>query len=130
MRPNPQLFRVCAFNEITMVKIYHNPRCSKSRSAVQILEERGVPYEVVRYMDEPMTEEEFLELLDLLDLEAPELLRTDEKIWRENYRELELNEDELVMLMLEHPQLMQRPIVVNGSKAVVARPPERVLEVL
>ena len=113
-----------------MVKIYHNPRCSKSRSAVQILEERGVPYEVVRYMDEPMTEEEFLELLDLLDLEAPELLRTDEKIWRENYRELELNEDELVMLMLEHPQLMQRPIVVNGSKAVVARPPERVLEVL
>ena len=113
-----------------MVKIYHNPRCSKSRSAVQILEERGVPYEVVRYMDEPMTEEEFLELLDLLDLEAPELLRTDEKIWRENYRELELNEDELVMLMLEDPQLMQRPIVVNGSKAVVARPPGRVLEVL
>ena len=115
---------------MTMIKIYHNPRCSKSRSVVQILEEKGVAYEVVRYMDEPLSEEEFLELLDLLDMEAPELLRTDEKLWRENFRELELNEDELVMLMLEHPQLMQRPIVVNGSKAVVARPPERVLEVL
>jgi arsenate reductase len=77
-----------------------------------------------------LTEEDLLELLDLLDMEAPELLRTDERIWREEFKDLELNEDELVMIMLEHPQLMQRPIVVKDNKAIIARPAEKVLEFL
>jgi arsenate reductase len=113
-----------------MITIYHNPRCEKSRSVLSLLDERGIAYEVVRYMDEPLTEEDLLELLDLLDMEAPELLRTDERIWREEFKDLELNEDELVMIMLEHPQLMQRPIVVKDNKAIIARPAEKVLEFL
>jgi arsenate reductase len=113
-----------------MITVYHNPRCEKSRSVVSLLEERKIPHTVVKYMDEPLTEEDLLELLDQLDLEAAELLRTDERLWREEFKDLELNEDELVMLMLEHPQLMQRPIVVKEDKAIIARPAEKVLAFL
>ncbi len=113
-----------------MIKIYHNPRCSKSRSAVSILEEKGIAFEIVKYMDEALTAAELEELLDKLDMDASELLRTNEAIWKSDFADKEMENDELILLMIEHPKLMERPIVVNGNKAVVARPPEKVLEVL
>ena len=113
-----------------MIKIYHNPRCVKSRSALQLLEEKNLEHEVINYMDNPLTEGELEELLDVLGMDAFELIRTNEQIWKTEFAEMEMDDNELILLMIEYPQLMQRPIVVNDGKAVVARPPERLLEVL
>lgn len=105
-----------------MMKIYHNPRCTKSREALVYLEEKGLETEVIKYMDEPLTPDELRDLLDMLDMEAIELVRTNEDIWKEQFRDKELDEDELILAMIEYPELMQRPIVVNGNQAVVGRP--------
>ena len=113
-----------------MIKIYHNPRCVKSRSALQLLEEKNLEHEVINYMDNPLTESDLEELLDVLGMDAFELIRTNEQIWKTEFAEMEMDDNELILLMIEYPQLMQRPIVVNDGKAVVARPPERLLEVL
>lgn len=104
-----------------MIKVYHNPRCSKSRAALQWLEEHLLPYEVVKYLDEGLRPDELEELLDLLDLSAAELIRTKEAIWKERFADLDLNEDELIMVMVEEPRLMQRPIVVTEDRALLAR---------
>lgn len=104
-----------------MIKVYHNPRCSKSRAALQWLEEHQLPYEVVKYLDEGLRPDELEELLDLLDLSAAELIRTNEAIWKERFADLDLNEDELIMVMVEEPRLMQRPIVVTEDRALLAR---------
>jgi arsenate reductase len=114
------------------MKIYHNPRCQKSREALALLESKGVEAEVRLYMkdEESMTATELQEVLDALDMEAIELVRTKEALWKEEYKDLELDEDEIILAMIENPRLMERPIVMNGDKAVVARPAEKLNEVL
>lgn len=109
-----------------MIKIYHNPRCQKSREGVAFLEAKGVEFETRLYMkdEESMSAAELQEVLDALDMEAMELVRTKEAIWKEEFEDLELDEDEIILAMIEHPNLMERPIIVNGDKAVVARPAE------
>ncbi len=115
-----------------MIKIYHNPRCGKSRAALKLLEESGKPYEVINYMKEPLSQEELRDLTGRLGIKAEELVRKKEGIFKEKYKGKELSEDEWIEAMIEHPKLMERAIVVNEEtgKAVVARPPERVLEIL
>ena len=113
-----------------MIQIYHNPRCSKSREAVQFLEEKKVEHEVINYIENPLTEDELTDLLDMLGMDPFELIRTNEQIWKTEFAELEMDDNEYVLLMIEYPQLMQRPIVVNDGQAVVARPADRILEVL
>ncbi|MEJ2516066.1 MAG: arsenate reductase (glutaredoxin) [Gammaproteobacteria bacterium] len=113
------------------VKIFHNPRCSKSRQTLAILQERGIDPEIVRYLDEPPDAETLRDLLSRLGLTAAQLIRRGEK----EYRELGLDaagvdENDLVRAMVEHPRLIQRPIVVAGGKARLGRPPEAVLEIL
>lgn len=117
---------------INMVTIYHNPRCQKSREALKVLEEKGVEHEVRLYMsdEQSMSMNEFEQVLEALDMDAIELVRTKEALWKEEFKDLELDEDEIILAMIEHPRLMERPIVMNGNKAVVARPAERVEEVL
>lgn len=105
-----------------MIKVYHNPRCAKSREALQWLDDHQLSYEVVKYMEKGLRPDELEELLDLLDKSAHELIRTKEAIWKEQYADLDLNEDELIMVMVEEPRLMERPIVVTEDQAILARP--------
>jgi arsenate reductase len=115
-----------------MITIYHNPRCRKSREALAILEERGIEHLVRLYLndEESMSTEEFQDVLDALDMDAIDLVRKNESVWKEEYKTLELDEDEVILAMIEHPKLMERPIVMNGDRAVVARPAEKLLDVL
>ena len=115
-----------------MITIYHNPRCRKSREALALLEERGIEHLVRLYLndEESMSAAEFQDVLDALDMDAIDLVRKNESVWKEEYKTLELDEDEVILAMIEHPKLMERPIVVNGDRAVVARPAEKLLEVL
>ncbi len=110
------------------VTVWHNPRCSKSRSACGLLDEWGVDVEVRRYLDQPPTRPEVEELLGRLEVEDPrQVMRTKERL----YRELGLDgadRDALLEAIVAHPILLERPIVVRGSRAVVARPPERIVE--
>lgn len=109
--------------------IYHNPRCSKSRETLGLLEARGVQPTVVRYLETPPTAEELDRILELLGMEPQELMRTKE----DRYAELglsgkRLSRAEAIRVMVEHPVLIERPIVVRDGKAVVGRPPRRVEE--
>ncbi|TXK76844.1 arsenate reductase (glutaredoxin) [Mesonia sp. K4-1] len=111
-----------------MIKIYHNPRCSKSREGLKILEESGKDFLIVKYLDIPMKKEEIKKVLELLDISAEELIRKNEKVWKENYKDQDLSEEDLLEAMQEHPKLIERPIVANGEKAVIGRPPEKIKE--
>lgn len=113
-----------------MIEVYHNPRCGKSREAIKYLEEKGAEFEIVEYMKTPLTPMALEEILEKLDMNAVELIRTNEAIWKEEFKGKELDDDELILAMIEHPKLMQRPIVVNEGKAVVARPVELIENVL
>ncbi|SDS72871.1 arsenate reductase [Halopseudomonas xinjiangensis] len=114
---------------MTTVRIYHNPRCSKSRQALALLEERGLEVEVIAYMETPPDNATLSELLKQLDLSARDLMRRNEDIYKElNLDNPELSEAQLVQAMVDYPKLIERPIVVADGKAIVARPPERVEE--
>ena len=115
---------------MSKVTIYHNPRCSKSREALKLLEEQGADVEVVKYLDTPPSKEELKSLLKMLGISARELMRTKEAI----YKELGLgdveDEEKLIEAMVEHPRLIERPIVIKDGKAVIGRPPQKVIELL
>ena len=97
-----------------------------------LLEERGVEHSIRLYLndEQSMSAAEFEDVLDALNMDAIDLVRKNESVWKEEYRDLELGEDEIILAMIENPRLMERPIIVNGDKAVVARPAEKVFEVL
>ncbi|MBC9071782.1 arsenate reductase (glutaredoxin) [Thauera sp. CAU 1555] len=112
------------------VRIYHNPRCSKSRSACTILAEKGVEAEVIEYLKTPPDRATLSALLAKLGLRAEELVRKGEAIVKTEYAGRTMSDEDWLEAMLAHPILIERPIVVVGERAVVARPPERVLELL
>lgn len=112
------------------MKIYHNPRCKKSREGLQILEASGQEFEVIKYLDEVPTKQELKNLLQKLGYQASELVRTNEKVWKENYKGKELTEEEVIEAMVNHPKLIERPIVETSEMAVVGRPPEKIKELL
>lgn len=111
--------------------MYHNPVCSQSRGADEILRERGVDREVIHYLDSPLSRKDFERILTLLPNEPAELVRKDKR-----FQELGLNEadyqtpEQVIDVLLAHPELMQRPIIIRGNRAVLARPSEKVLELL
>ncbi len=113
-----------------MIKIYHNPRCSKSREGLKILEESGKDFLIVKYLDIPMKKEEIKKVLELLDISAEELIRKNEKVWKENYKGKDLSEEDILEAMQKHPKLIERPIVVNENKAIIGRPPEKIKEII
>lgn len=111
--------------------IYHNPRCSKSRAAMELLTEKGIEATVVKYLDTPPKKEVLIELLDMLGLEPRELMRKGEKEYKENNLSDEnLNREELIDAMLKYPRLIERPIVVRDGKAAIGRPIENIIEIL
>ena len=112
------------------IQIWHNPRCSKSRNALRLLEEKKIDAQVIKYMDESLSKEQLQEVLTLLEMKAQELMRIDEDI----YKQLKLkdvnDENILINAMIENPKLIQRPIIIKGDKAVIARPIENLEELL
>jgi arsenate reductase (glutaredoxin) len=112
--------------EDAMLTIYHNARCSKSREGLQILKDSGKDFKVREYLKEPLSEAELLEILQHLKIAPIQLVRTQEKLWKENFKDRDLNDEELVRVMAEHPKLIERPVVVKDDQAVIGRPPSRI----
>lgn len=113
-----------------MMRIYHNPRCSKSRAACSLIAEKGLAAEVVEYLKTPPSREELRALLAKLDMKPGEIVRKGEEVFKERFAGRTLSDDEWLDALVAHPILIERPIVVRGDKAVLARPAEKVLELL
>lgn len=113
------------------ITIYHNPRCSKSRQTLKLLQERGVDVDVVEYLKDPPDAAQLGHILELLGLEPRQLMRTGEAAYKDNnLGDENLDRDALIAAMVANPILIERPIVIAGGKARIGRPPESVLEIL
>ncbi|HLC84090.1 MAG TPA: arsenate reductase (glutaredoxin) [Bacteroidia bacterium] len=110
------------------VRLYHNTRCSKSREVCTILEKKKVKTEVVEYLKTPPTQKEIIELLKMLGMKAVDLVRKKEPLFLEKYEGKKLTEAQWIKAMAQNPILIERPIIVKGKKAIIGRPPEKVLE--
>lgn len=113
-----------------MVKIFHNPRCRKSREGLQILQESGVQFDTIEYLKNPLTFDELSEIIKLLNMEPLALVRKNESIWKENYKGKDLSDQEIIQAMIDQPKLIERPIVLNNQKAVIGRPPQNIKAIL
>ena len=111
--------------------IYHNPSCSKSRETMQILHGKNLNPRVIEYLNDPPTQQELKTIIEMLGISARDLLRTTEPVYQEARLDDEaLSEDEIITAICQHPLLLQRPIVVSGNRAVIGRPPTKVLEII
>lgn len=110
--------------------IYHNPRCKKSREALNALKEKGYDPEVIKYLDHPPTPDELKEVLKKADLKVDQVIRKEEKLYKEQYKGKELSEDDWLKVLNENPRLIQRPLVVYGERACLARPMEEMDKIL
>jgi len=113
-----------------MTTIYHNPRCSKSRQCLALLEEKKEDLNIVKYLETPFTEDELKNVIQLLRISPIDLVRKNEAIWKENFKDKEIIDEELISIMCQNPKLIERPIVIKDSKAVIGRPPEKVIDIL
>ena len=113
------------------IVIYHNPRCSKSRETLQILVDNGVDAEIIDYLEDPPTPQELKRIIDMLGVAARDLLRRTEPVYKDaDLDDDSLDDDEIIDAICEYPALLQRPIVIAGDRAVIGRPPARVLEII
>jgi arsenate reductase len=116
---------------VSSVRIYHNPRCSKSRQTLALLEERDISPEVILYLDTPPDVGELTQLLSQLGISARQLLRKGEDEYRaNNLADESIDDQQVLAIMAANPKLIERPIVVKGDRAVLGRPPENVLELI
>lgn len=113
-----------------MITILHNPRCSKSRAALDYLEEKGIFPIIVKYLDTPLNHQEIKQVLDKLGMKPIELIRQNEDYYKKEIKGKDFSDEELIIAMVENPKLIERPIIINGPKAVVGRPAEKIDEVL
>jgi len=113
-----------------MTTIYHNPRCSKSRETLALLEEKKEDVKIVKYLEDIPSEKELSEIIKKLKIKPIELIRKNEAIWKEKYKDKTMSDAELISAMVENPKLIERPIVLKNGKAVLGRPPENVLTIL
>jgi len=113
-----------------LMKFYHNPRCSKSREGLKYIEEKGLEVEVIDYMKNGITAKEIKEFLNKSDLLVTDIIRTNEAIYKQNYKGKELSDDEWIQILVENPRLIQRPLVIKGTHAVLARPVEEILKLI
>lgn len=109
-----------------MIKIYHNSRCGKSRECLAFLEDSGQEYQVVKYLDQVPSFEELRSIVKKLNIKPIELVRKKEKIWIANFKDKILTDDEIMLAMISNPILIERPIVINGENAVIARPLDKI----
>ncbi|MCZ4244242.1 arsenate reductase (glutaredoxin) [Pedobacter punctiformis] len=113
-----------------MIKIYHNNKCSKSRSALSILNESGKDFELINYLQQPPTAEELATIINKLGIKPFELIRKGEAIYTEKYKGKDLSDAQWIEAMVQNPVLIERPIIVSGDQAVIARPTEKIYEIL
>lgn len=113
-----------------MIKIYHNNRCSKSRCALTALEESGQEFEVINYLQSTPTADELREIIEKLGIKPHDLIRKGESVYILEFKGKDLSDEEWIAAMVENPILIERPILVSGDKAVIARPTERINEIL
>lgn len=112
------------------MKIYHNPRCSKSRQTLELIQNAGQQPEVIEYLKNPPSATELATILKMLGLKPEEILRKGEQLYKDKYKGQLLSDEEWIQVMAENPVLIERPIVIKDNKAVLGRPPENVLELL
>lgn len=112
------------------MKIYHNPRCRKSRETLELLRQHGVEPQIVEYLKTPPSKEELRDILRKLGMKPEQLVRKGEARYKEQFKGKALSEEEWLEVLTQHPRLIERPIVVAGDKAVIGRPPENVLQLL
>ncbi len=112
------------------MKIYHNPRCRKSRETLALIEEKNITPEIILYLEDVPTAKELKGLLKKLGIKAEQLIRKGEPIFKEKFKGKELTEAKWIEAMVKYPKLIERPIVVDGKKAILGRPPENVIELL
>lgn len=110
--------------------IYHNPRCRKSRETLALIEDKTSNVKIVQYLENPPDERELKDILGKLKLKPEALLRKGEQIFKDNFKGKNFTDDEWIRIMTENPKLIERPIVVKGNKAIIGRPPEKVLDLL
>lgn len=111
--------------------IFHNPACSKSREALQILQDNNLDPEIIDYLEDPPTPREMKELIGILGVSARDLLRTTEPVYQDaELDDYSLSDDEIIEAICEYPALLQRPIVISDGRAIIGRPPTRILEIL
>ena len=113
-----------------MIKIYHNPRCRKSREGLAIVEASGQDYEIVNYLDAPPTPTELKSILSKLDMTPLELVRKNEGIWKSEFKGQELSEESIIQALCKYPKLIERPIVIKGANAVIGRPAENIKDLI
>jgi arsenate reductase len=113
-----------------MIKIYHNPRCRKSREGLAIVEESGKPFEIIKYLENNLSRSELNEILNILKINPSELVRKQEAIWKSDFKGKDLTEEMIVNALLAHPKLIERPVVIYKGKGVIGRPPENISELL
>ena len=113
-----------------MIKIYHNPRCSKSRLGLALLEESGKEFEIIKYLEDELSSKTLTSIISKLGIKPIDLVRKNEAIWKSDYKNKTLTDQELIEAMVKHPKLIERPIVINGDKAVIGRPTEAILEII
>jgi arsenate reductase len=114
-----------------MIQVYHNPRCRKSRAGLQYIQDKGLEHEVILYLkDQAFDEAALRDILKKLDMQASELLRTQEDIFKKEIKGKDLSENEIIRKMIENPRIISRPIVVHGEKAVVADPAENTEKII
>ncbi|TDD97049.1 arsenate reductase (glutaredoxin) [Flavobacterium cellulosilyticum] len=113
-----------------MIQIYHNSRCTKSRECLAFIEKSGLEFEVVKYLEAIPSFEELKKIIEKLGITPIELVRQKEKIWMLNFKGKPMTDDEIIQVMVENPILIERPIVINGEKAIIARPLENINSIL
>lgn len=113
-----------------MIKIFHNNRCMKSRLGIKFLEENELNFEIINYLNNPLSLEEIKIIVKKLKIKPIELVRKNETIWKSNYKNKELSDEEIVIAMFNYPKLIERPIIINGDKAVIGRPAEKILDII
>ncbi len=113
-----------------MIKIYHNNRCSKSRCGIELSEISGKEFEVVKYLEDIPSKTELKQIIKFLNIQPIDLIRKNEAIWKSDYKGKDLTDTQLIDAMVSHPKLIERPIVVNGDKAVIGRPTELILDII
>lgn len=113
-----------------MIRIFHNPRCRKSRETLNLLHERGEMPTIIEYLSTPPSKRELADIVEMLGIKPEELVRKGEDEYRENLKGKTLSDDEWLEALVRYPKLIERPIVIKDGKAVIGRPPERVLEIL
>lgn len=109
-----------------MITIYHNPRCRKSREGLVILEALKIPFEIRKYLDETLSYSELKTIIEILKIEPIDLIRKNEAIWKSDFKNKDLTNNEIISAMVEFPKLIERPIVIKDKEGILGRPPEKI----